>query len=1187
MKRSFNERQSSSFADRDRGSVKRRKKSKSQSKSQSYSTREISWKEQRSLGGDFVKVGKGNWPVRRVIGERGPPANKQYQVEWEPHPNGEEFEPHWVSYAGVAKALVRDWEHFKAEQEEKARLQGGDANRRSRSRRIIPDSSGTPIEHVRQQSDVSVSPPGLGSDSSVSGLEISETQYPTTTERPTVRLPPLPSDKSDYDTLRTSQLSPSNSHFSLISDSPVAVAASQIQTSLDSRQSGKTSPLSIQSASQVLSRQLRSPRPRVTHSSPLASSSQSKPPSNLGRFVEQAQDVQPGTPEPSRSSSLRFLTQFPRAKETSISTSDKNRVYSSPSVTTQSARLASPFNDSSSADHSPTSPQLRESNFSEQAEPSQPRISSPRHRKGTDLGQQALNKAHGRRSKDYTSPASSVTKLYYSTQSQVDMAAPEADASFLELAGTKHRSPLVNSMTADNLSPPNGQLFETVNDQAFMANADPLIAPLTIHASIEDETPFMPDAPLLDSKTSSQDSLNNQREIETVDGVMIPVRPILGPHEFAIPLPAEGKVKSAYDEIIKLRRKAIHKFISRKGAPGTSEISSKKTLERNEMQEMLQRLNDTVTHTDLGLPIPQTQYTLGSEHNAAYADYAGSKFVMLGYLVDQLQGTENSIAIFAQDGALLDLLTDYLGMKHVKVRRHDSSTVDQVSDDSTAFSVDLLATQQTKPPALPRKPSFVIAFDVSFTTTDPQVQSLRLQYGEDLPIIHLLVTNSSEHVDRCVPVAMTSNIRLKVVVRTTYLASPNLGGDTIYIPDDSDQPEGRAMDMSDFQRAVRKSPARRLALIADVIVNLVQSGGFTNNWTLSGMPELKLSELESPQKLSRAASCTPQPRTGRTQTPVSRATTPVGRKRMLDLDGENGTKRQRLTPVRDTFLDSQFSQSQSEELHEARRSIAQLMSQLGSTRDQLQAAEQKQAAAEAKAAEWQESHASLLHRYEKTSHERKKLHRENTKLNTTITSMKERDEKLRIEKDKLRQQVIEMKTELVKARADLKAEGGGVAQLEEAREEARNATTKLLMLEKSLTSTKGDFEFTRTQYQEASKQATDMISEVKDLESQVEKLKVAAGDSKRSLKAMNYQMSLSRAMDKAEQFRLEVKNREAVIKKLQEENATLKSRRGVQTRGSSVQPASSPAPRSRQASPAPGHLMPPSGSRTSVLRHER
>ena len=393
------------------------------------------------------------------------------------------------------------------------------------------------------------------------------------------------------------------------------------------------------------------------------------------------------------------------------------------------------------------------------------------------------------------------------------------------------------------------------------------------------------------------------------------------------------------------------------------------------------------------------------------------------------------------------------------------------------------------------------------------------------------------------------------------------------------------MDMLEFQRAVRKSPARRLALIADVIAPLAISGELATNWPLASIPELKLNELDTPPKISRAGSRTPQPRITRQSTPVSRAATPVGKKRFLDIDGENGPKRQRMTPVRDLAPDSSLPSSTSDDLLDARKRVATLTSELAYAKNALSTAEQDQATANAKAEEWEDSHAGLMRRFEKERLKSRDVQRENKKLNSIITNYQERDEGLRNEKAVLRQQLIDVKEELSQARKDLTSAGGDVAELENARREARDLTSKLQALEKTMKSLRQDFEFTKDQYQETSKVAMDRTAEVKNLEDQVEKLKIAADDSKRSLKAMNYQTSLTMAMNKAEQFRLEVKNREAYIRKLQDENATLKSRRGVQTRGSSIQPASSPGPRSRQASPAATHLMPPSGSRASVLRH--
>lgn len=67
-----------------------------------YSTREITWEEQKSLGGDFKKVGKGSWPAAGIIDERIIRKRKQYLVDWESHPlTLEVFPPTWVRWRTV------------------------------------------------------------------------------------------------------------------------------------------------------------------------------------------------------------------------------------------------------------------------------------------------------------------------------------------------------------------------------------------------------------------------------------------------------------------------------------------------------------------------------------------------------------------------------------------------------------------------------------------------------------------------------------------------------------------------------------------------------------------------------------------------------------------------------------------------------------------------------------------------------------------------------------------------------------------------------------------------------------------------------------------------------------------------------------------------------------------------------
>ena len=1165
MKRSFSTLHSSSSADR--GAAKRQKL---------YSTREISWSEQRALGGVFKSVGEGNWPILGISDQRGVGRKRQYLIEWHPHPSTkEQFEPTWTSHQYVDDDSINEWEQRKKQTKKQSRgWEDKAAARRARQRRVVPDSSGDVAEDVDVESDASTSPPSLLSGSSVSGFEIPETQYPT--EPLTVKLPPAPQDKADYESIQSSQLDPNSPSSRLI------------LTSTQSRSHPVTSSYSTSyrspahSSSKALQPSPGSFPPGVASSSIPTPLSSSRPRSRLRRFVE---PITEEIDDSSSSTLLDLASQLPLTgrliplKTTSTPESDSL-------ARQKSSRLASPFSGTpSSAFQVPTTGSLTCQNGLN---------SSSGGRSSLDGQALAFSRTFRSVSRspdliDVPAPTAQPQRLVPSSWAPTsDMASQELEISLRDPADKHVKSPLINSITQDDIAT-DEPLFEHATHNVVVIEPDAHPGSLTIHESIEDDPQSSTDTSnLLDSKaSSSQESLNNEREIETVDGVMIPALPILGPYEYAIALPAEGKVKSVYDEIIKLKKKDIQRFISRKGSPGTSDISNKKTQERNEMQQLLQRLNDTATHTDLGLPSTQTYLSQSSEQNAAHSEYAGSKFTMLGYLIEKLKDYTCSIAIFSDGKPVQDLLEEYIKAKHVNVRLWDSAKQESGQSEEQGLSIDLLPTQSDKAFLLPQKPILVVAFDLSFTTGDLQLQSLKRQFGPDLPILHLLVANSSEHVERCVPISLTSNIRLKVVVRTTYLAAPNLGGEITYLPDPSDQPaEDRPMDMSDIQRAVRKSPARRLSLIADVVAKLALSGELHENWNLGGMPELKLTSLITPPKVSRATSRTPQPRNARTQTPVSRATTPLSRKRLLDAESENGAKRQRLTPVRDLLPDSAKPPHISEELQEARRDLSQVTAELTAARKALVAAEDYRTAAEAKAQQWHDDHASLLHRHEKLQEKQAVLNKENKKLNATVTACKEKEENYQNERLSARQQITDLKAELVQARTELKSGPIEVAQLELAREEARNAITKMIALEKSLKTTKGDFEFTRTQYQDASKRAVDLASELRDLEGQVESLKLAAGDGKRSLKAMNYEASLQKLWDKAEQYRLEVKSREAFIKKLQDENTTLKTRRGVQTRGSSVQPASSPAPRSRQASPAPGHLMPPSGSRASALRHQ-
>ncbi|KIX08982.1 uncharacterized protein Z518_00060 [Rhinocladiella mackenziei CBS 650.93] len=715
-----------------------------------------------------------------------------------------------------------------------------------------------------------------------------------------------------------------------------------------------------------------------------------------------------------------------------------------------------------------------------------------------------------------------------------------------------------------------------------------------------------------DSKaSSSQQSVDNERDIPLVDGLVIPSLPILGPDEYAIALPAEGKIQSAYFDIIKSKRKSILKFISRHDSVGSSNGSPHRAHERNEMTDMIQQLHNTTTHFDLGLPGFSAQDSMQSDKGAAYANYAGSKFSFLGHLVDIFKHTDHSIVIVSRAGPIQDLLEQYLTMNHVKVRRQDrlaASRSPPPDRPNTEFQVELVSSMSTHQVSFPRKPVLMIAFDASFDSQDPQVARIRTHFSPKppalIPVVHLLVSNSSEHVDRCIPRSVPSPKRLKMLVRATYQARPNLGGKPTYVPDASDEPEGRPMDFSDLQRALRKRPERKLRRLAQIVVAASMADVFATRWTLGSMPGLQLTELEEPLPKASGTSTvaeTPKESLLRSATPISRADTPSGRKRLLEVDGilPALNKRQRLTPLRDSVEINNSNNDSNNHLAQLQELVRKLQAELTTEREARQKSEHDRDRLQEQLDQWKKDHADLQRRYEKRMTKCHELDKANQKLLKTIENNQSRHEKTGEDNVALKKKVAELQAELETVRTEVKSGGGDAAAVEVAREEARMLLAKNIHLERSLENTRKDFEFTRSQYQDASNKAAEFATQVRELEEIVTDLTKQAADEKRRLKETNFEDSVKKHLAKISELELEKKSRDMLLRKLEEENRSLKRNRGVQTRGSSVQPPGSPGldghgtrgPRSRQGSPAPGLFAGPhhasGANRGSLLRHER
>ena len=758
---------------------------------------------------------------------------------------------------------------------------------------------------------------------------------------------------------------------------------------------------------------------------------------------------------------------------------------------------------------------------------------------------------------------------------------------------------------------------DTVYDHALGSSA------LPIQQSIEEEPSSSAEEhnSIASKASSSQASLQNERPVQA-DGMSLPETPVFGEEEYAVPLPAEGKIQSSYTDIINSKRKTILKFIHRRDSVGSANGHPSRTQERNDMIELMDRLHDAVTHFDLGLPGFATQYSIDSQHATKYAEYSGSKFVFLGHLIDIMSNVDCTIIIACKSGRVQDLLVDFLKMKHVRVHRFDRpGSARSITPDvlQATLKVDVISTFSDFDIHCSPRPILMIAFDCTLDSQSAHIQRIRELHSQGrhrpLPVLHLLVQNSSEHIDRCLRKAMPSPQRLKVLVRATWQARTNLGGSPTYVPAIGDEPEGRPMDLSDLQRGVRKSPNRKLNMIAAIVAQAALSGSipFKERWSLGDIPEVQYDEfVESPPESSQittaanTATATPRDGRARSRTPLSRAGTPSGRKRLLEVQGASSalSKRVRLSPARD-FSPTVEVVREAEIVEQLREQLKAAAAELATEKELRLKAEEDRDNAQKRVQDYTRDHEGLMRRYEKRRAKTRELDTQIKQMQTSADFNKTKHEKTVENNTKLKEQVAQLKTELTAAREDLKKEGGDIGALEEAREEARKAKESNMKLEKSVENTKRDFEFTRQQYQEASNRAAELGGQTTELEEQVAALKIQASDEKRRLREMNTQEASKRDLAKIESLEQENKGMQVMIKKMEEKMKVLEKGRGVQTRGSSQPPGTPPVAqgsgygtRSRQGSPAPGTVLSASRDareahggggrdRVSGLRHER
>lgn len=193
----------------------------------------------------------------------------------------------------------------------------------------------------------------------------------------------------------------------------------------------------------------------------------------------------------------------------------------------------------------------------------------------------------------------------------------------------------------------------------------------------------------------------------------------------------------------------------------------------------MEHLDNISTHPDLNLINQPVAAAPDVAREASWAEYSSSKFQFFGYFIDVAVNHDLHVIVMAKQGKTIDVLKNYfLGKDFTPFESSDKiGKKDQIAFRKELLSFEIRATNDEQVfPAL-KRPSLIVALDSSFSVEHPSVQRLRsLSNGVEnlVPIVRLLIANTAEHIERCLPPGTDLN-RLRQLVHFTVELSDKAG----------------------------------------------------------------------------------------------------------------------------------------------------------------------------------------------------------------------------------------------------------------------------------------------------------------------------------------------------------------------------------------------------------------------------
>ncbi|KAL4903434.1 hypothetical protein BDW74DRAFT_156388 [Aspergillus multicolor] len=596
----------------------------------------------------------------------------------------------------------------------------------------------------------------------------------------------------------------------------------------------------------------------------------------------------------------------------------------------------------------------------------------------------------------------------------------------------------------------------------------------------------------------------------------------LGPSEFAVPLPMDSRVKDDYGRALQESKEVLESVTSglKNGLQSELERAA------SSLQQVLERLSNVTTHPDINVAEHMKDTNSKLDEEAGWADYSSAKFHLLNYLIKAASAHDIHLVVMVRREKTRRIVERYLqgrGFSYTRAREEmGSGTNVEVSMVKGALSFGVQLAQSDGIVETYKAPSAIIALDSSLNTKNPSVEHMRTTFarnGHLLPIIRLMVANSSEHVELCCPGPPTAK-HLSTILRYSgklYDIVGELQDDALGVHEDADE-----------------------------IIACLLSDNFNTSWSLPLVEPLRQGTLDEPSQDGEHL-----------DVEDNNPGTSVAQKRGFVEDSiEPTSKKARMGESQEISQVTVSSKAASQSLDSQIQFLDQNLIQMRSENaTEIQKLGKLLAEAQARLLEREKVLETLQHRYETRTKDLHTIRRERDRLLENKTNAEQRIKKQNEEIGKLKDERTLLKQELAQAREDLKTGGGDIAELEKAREETRRLTAENTALERKADVASKQAEYTREQYQTASNAAAHSGNELRALRDENEILKRKVAGEVTRLRELNIKNDESRHLLRISELESLLSVREDLLQKKEDELREIRKNR-PSTRSTSTQPRS-------------------------------